>query len=581
MALAFFTTIILGLIAVLLSCEVDKLKKLSTIEKKTHEDKIYKLSLLKELQEKIAYIKDVEKVTDILLSTLRNFFDYSVISAIVIKNDVLLFKAHLEEEVGNDYIKNIEKSMLSSLSDFTQSLPGKMEKRFYGIALNDQIKITYSSSMHLPLIVKNKTVALIHLSSAKENLYKDSDMENFQELVKTITSSLNQLNQTLDTERDMSISLIKSIGDGVFMADKKNNLLLINDSAKKILGLSEDYASFLEIVNIFSPSFHLGRTINEVLSNNKPFMAREVMVNNEKILNILIVPIAKDKVSVVLHDVTDYKNKEILKEDLVNIMVHELRAPITTIKDSAELIISTKDTLQEDKKVKFLEIIHQQAKKLLGRIGSILDSAKLDAGKLALQKSKENIVNLVKTEMQTFLPQAERKNISLDLKVLNHPLPLIFLDPTRIAQVIDNLLSNSIKFTNAGGKIKVEIDYKVIPPTLDGLSPMGDFLSLDKYIVVSVSDTGVGIAQAEQRLLFSKYTQASNTPEHSNDLGTGLGLYLVKGIIQSHGGRVWVKSAPGQGTTISFTLPINDDAQNYYDEPKPSSRLHLSPQTLN
>lgn len=148
------------------------------------------------------------------------------------------------------------------------------------------------------------------------------------------------------------------------------------------------------------------------------------------------------------------------------------------------------------------------------------------------------------------MPQAERKNISLNFDILNPSLPLIYFDAIRISQTIDNLLSNSLKFTPENGRIKVEIDYKPIPP--------GEFLSLDKYVIVSVSDTGVGITQEQQKLLFSKYTQAKNTPQKLSQLGTGLGLYLVKGIVEAHKGRVWVKSTPGVGTAVSFTLPADN-----------------------
>lgn len=230
------------------------------------------------------------------------------------------------------------------------------------------------------------------------------------------------------------------------------------------------------------------------------------------------------------------------QEDMTNIMIHELRAPLTAIKDAAQIIISTKN-LEEDKKLNFLELIHQQAKKVLDQIGSILDTAKLDAGKLTLSKTTEDIVKLIKEEMHVFTPQAERKNISLDLNIVSKPIPLISFDSMRITQAIDNLLSNSLKFTPENGKIKVEIDYKAIPP------------APDKYIVVSVSDNGIGITKEQQKLLFSKYTQAKNVDLKLAKLGTGLGLYLVKGIVQSHDGRVWVESTPGQGTTVSFTLP--------------------------
>jgi len=356
--------------------------------------------------------------------------------------------------------------------------------------------------------------------------------------------------------------------------------LIINDSAKKILGVNLN-ADFFDVLNVFGQNFNLGNKINEVLISKKPQFAKEIQVNNN-ILNIFINPMPNDRISVILHDMTDYKKKELLKEDLIHIMVHELRAPVTTIKDSAELIVTSKDTLEEDKKLKFLEIIHQQAKKVLGQIGSILDTAKLDAGKLVLQKTKGDIAKLIKDEIQTFTPQAERKNISLSFNVATKSLPEISFDEIRISQVIDNLLSNSLKFTPEGGKIKVEIDYKTIPPVLDGISPMGEFLSLDKYIVVSVSDNGVGLSPEQQKLLFSKYTQAKNTSEEITTMGTGLGLYLVKGIIESHEGRIWVKSVPGQGTTFSFSLPATDAVKPSYDAPRPTATpLSKLSQTVN
>jgi len=491
---------------------------------------------------------------------------------------LVVFKIYVEDQIGSEYVKKVEESMLSSFEKLIGKLPGKIDAKTYGIPLNETVKSTYSSSFHIPLIANNKVLALIHLSSTSENAY--SNMEDLHELIDAASSALTHFSQAVGQETEKFSSLISSINDGIFMADNKNNLLIINDSAKKILGAAQN-VNFLDVLNVFSQNFNLGGKMREVMLTKKPYFEKEIQVNN-KVLNIFVNPVGQDKVSVVLHDMTDYKKKELLKEDLINIMVHELRSPITTIKDSAELIITTKDALPENKKLKFLEIIHTQAKKVLGQIGSILDTAKLDAGKLVLQKTPGDIAKLIQDEIQTFMPQAERKNISLNFDVLPKSLPKISFDEIRISQVIDNLLSNSLKFTPENGAINIEVDYKAIPPKVDGSSPMGEFLSLDKYIVVSVSDTGVGIAKEQQKFLFSKYTQAKNTPEELATMGTGLGLYLVKGIIESHGGRIWVKSAVGQGTTFSFTLPATDNAKTSYEAPKtPTTPLSKLSQTVN
>lgn len=569
MEIALPITVVLGLVSfltILLSLEIDRLKKRSQLEIKSQEERIYRLSVLSEIQRKIAYTTDVEKVTDIIISALRNFFDYSIVTSAVIKNDNLILKTYIEEQVDSKYIENIEKSILSSLSQLIGRIPEKIDRRFYGVNLNDTIKSAYSSSFHIPLIVKNSVLGLIHISSTKQNLYKDRDMETLYQLIEIASSSLMHLNETLDAENGRSSLLIKSIGDGIMVTDNKNNLLVINDAAKRILSINKGFVNFSDIASVFSQNLDLGSKINEVIVGNKPVSFRAIELN-DKIIDLFINPVSNERVSIVMHDMTEYQKEQNLKQELMHIMVHELRSPITTIKDSAELIISTPN-FEESEKLKFLETINEQAKKILGRIGSILDIGKFDAGKLTLQKTKGDIVSLIKTEIESFMPQAEKKNISLTFDALSHPLPLIYFDSPRIAQVIDNLLSNSLKFTQENGKIKIGVDYKVIPPTLEGSSPMGDFSSLDKYIVAAVSDTGVGIAQEQQRLLFSKYSQGEDAPPEIAKLGTGLGLYMVKGIVESHGGHVWVKSVVGQGTTISFSLPARNDTQRDFYAPK-------------
>jgi signal transduction histidine kinase len=571
MVLALLPIIFFGLLSVLLSMQNDFLAKDSLEKKRAEEDRIYKLSVIKDVQEEIAYATDPEKIVDIIMASLRNIAIYSVASCSISKNAQVIYKIYTEEIVGPEYISKVEDSMKESFEKLVGKLPLDICRKMYGEPIDDGIKTVYSSSCHLPLIANNKVLALIHLYSTKQNAY--SNTLDLRELIDAASAALTHFSQAVELETKGLSSLIHSIPDGIFMVDKRNNLLIANDSAKNILRLSSGI-DFARIANAFGQEFGLADKINKVILSKKPYFGKEIKAD-DKALDISINPAGNDKASIVLHDATECKRKELEKDDSIHLMIHELRSPVTTIKDSAELIITSQKEFSDEKKLKFLEIIHQQAKKVLGQIGAILDTAKLDAGKLILQKTEGDIAKLIKCETQSFLPQAERKNISLNFESLTKSIPKISFDEIRISQVIDNLLSNSLKFTPENGKITVRAEYKAVSPTLDGASPAKEILSLDKYIVISVSDTGIGLTPEQQKSLFSKYKQAENSTEKLATMGTGLGLYLIKGIVEAHEGQIWVKSAPNLGSTFSFSLPTTVDAKTAYVAPKPAT----TPQT--
>jgi signal transduction histidine kinase len=216
-------------------------------------------------------------------------------------------------------------------------------------------------------------------------------------------------------------------------------------------------------------------------------------------------------------------------------MSHELRTPLNAILGYTELMADGAYGELSDTMLGVLKKLEAQGKHLLGLISDVLDLSKIEAGQLVLELSDYSIQDIAQTIRSTLEPLAADKKLGFKVEVAPR-LPSGRGDGRRLTQVLINLVGNAIKFTDTGEvAIKAEAHN-------------GSFH-------VSVRDTGPGISSADQARLFQEFQQADNTITKKKG-GTGLGLAISKRIIEMHGGRIWVESQPGQGSTFTFTLPV-------------------------
>ncbi len=256
----------------------------------------------------------------------------------------------------------------------------------------------------------------------------------------------------------------------------------------------------------------------------------------------------KEKFSIL--DSRDAKYNSV-EEEFVHMMVHELRSPLTSMKDASELLITRASSLTEGEKEQFLKIINRQSKSLLEQIASILDAAQFESGTFVLDRKNENIRDLINERIKMFEPQVTRKKITISSHI-EGPIPPVYLDCIRIDQVLNNLISNSIKFTPSGGKVWIEAK------------------AVDRNVEISISDTGIGIEKELQDKIFSKFYQVKAPDIQDERIGSGLGLYIAKKIIDAHKGSIVVQSEAGKGTSMKFTLPILDQAEKKESDPLPA-----------
>jgi signal transduction histidine kinase len=221
-------------------------------------------------------------------------------------------------------------------------------------------------------------------------------------------------------------------------------------------------------------------------------------------------------------------------------MSHELRTPLNAILGYTELMADGAYGEPSEKMVGILKRLEANGKHLLGLINDVLDLSKIEAGQLELELSDYSVQDIAQTVRSTLEPLATDKKLAFKLE-LAPDLPPGHGDGRRLTQVLINLVGNAIKFTDAGEvAIKAEANN-------------GSFF-------VSVRDTGPGISAADQTKLFQEFQQADNAITRKKG-GTGLGLAISKRIIEMHGGKIWVESQPGQGSTFAFTLPITVEQQ--------------------
>ncbi len=228
------------------------------------------------------------------------------------------------------------------------------------------------------------------------------------------------------------------------------------------------------------------------------------------------------------------------KSEFLANMSHELRTPLNAILGYTELIL---DNIYGDVSEKIREVLERleiNGRHLLNLINDVLDLAKIEAGRLSLSLSEYSMAEVVQTVFTSIEALAAEKKLELKIIVPND-LTTGKGDEQRLAQVLLNLLGNAIKFTEQG-EVSVEMT-----------------VSNEKYLV-SVSDTGPGLSEAEQKKIFEEFQQADSSSTREKG-GTGLGLSIAKRIIEMHGGRIWVESTLGKGSTFRFTLPVRVERQ--------------------
>ena len=251
----------------------------------------------------------------------------------------------------------------------------------------------------------------------------------------------------------------------------------------------------------------------------------------------------------VFHDVTKEREVDRMKNEFVAMVSHELRTPLTSIKGYVDLLQSGEVGDLTNEQREFLEIVKTSTDRLVELINELLDISRIEAGRVELKRRALDLPRLIRQVTDTMRPQlnAKQQAVTLDLAPA---LPAVWGDPDRVIQILTNFVSNAHKYTPAGGSIT--------------LRARGG----GAHVRVDIRDTGIGLSKEDQAHLFSKFFRAQNRATQEV-AGTGLGLAITRSLIELHGGKVWVESEPGKGSTFSFTLPTAQIAIEPEAPPQP------------
>ncbi len=403
------------------------------------------------------------------------------------------------------------------------------------------ISIKFARNITRPIEEMTRRAKVIAQGNFNQKIYTKDDDEIGQlgEAFNYMAQTLKDKVQEIIKGKTQLESLLSSIVSGIILLDKEGKILLTNPAAEAIISFSSDEVIGKSHLSLLR-NYELSTNIERVYKTGKPERLEMVLnLPHEIILEVYLGPVIASQGEVfslvlVFHDITEVRRLEKVRSEFIANVSHELRTPVTSVKGFAETLLE-EDTLKDPRAVKkFLTIINQEAERLNRLIGDLLELSKIE-GQGPLKFAPVNLKTVAEETIKKLEPQTKKKNLTLELE---YPSTLLYIlgDEDKIHQIFVNLLDNSIKYTPENGKVKVV------------------FKEANKDIQVMVKDTGIGIPTEEIPRIFERFYRVDKTRSRKYG-GTGLGLTIVKHIIEAHHGRIWVESEPSRGTTFYFTLP--------------------------
>ncbi|MXZ01429.1 HAMP domain-containing protein, partial [Candidatus Poribacteria bacterium] len=401
--------------------------------------------------------------------------------------------------------------------------------------------------------------------------------EEFNVMRRNLKTAVDQLTQE---ERKLT-TIVDNLGEGLVVVEPTGYVLYVNPVAERLLNLGD--TSGFNYITLDTEAGEIrwtnasGETGAEEITDTRTAdlkilsasqreatrhrtMIAEISVEGElpenskhRILRIIASHFPDESGNVagtvyVFDDITDEHEIEQMKSEFVSLVSHELRTPLTSIKGFISLILDGKTGVINEKQHESLSRALRQSERLAELINDLLDISRIEAGRIEMKQEQIQIDAIAERRIEELRPQADEKVISLLLETTS-VLPAMVGDADRIGQVFINLIGNAIKYTPDNGNVTVRISMD----SRNGNSESNGFH-------VEVIDTGPGIPVEEREKVFDKFTQLGSVQTRQQG-GSGLGLSIASGIVEAHGGKLWVDTGDnGQGSNFQFFIPIEGKA---------------------
>lgn len=396
---------------------------------------------------------------------------------------------------------------------------------------NDDLIINIKNGIERSYLLSELRKKISELEIAKKELEKYS--HNLEQIVEERTADLRQSNAKLS-------GIVNYCADGIVILNEDGIIEQANPSAESLIGLVSSKLLNSSIDDyLFSKKTFISKELHRLEESElllRDFYVKNSLTNIEVPVEISFARINPDdeykRFVGVIRDVTEQKKSDKLRDDFIATLTHDLRTPLLAAIQTLTFFLDGALGELDEKQKLLLATMQKSNQDLLGLVNALLEVYKYDAEKLVLTKTNFNIYSLVEQVYRELLSLAKSKNIEFIIDCENKDLE-ISADRSEIRRVICNLCGNAINYTGENGKVVVTIKNE------------------DKDLIFSVSDNGSGIPAEDIPNMFQRFSQGTSKKRST---GTGLGLYLSRQIIESHGGKIWLESKLNKGSEFSFIL---------------------------
>ncbi len=410
--------------------------------------------------------------------------------------------------------------------------------------------LALSQVVALPLVIEEELIGAIYIFRSSGGAFSANDRALLAAFADQAAIAVRNagLYQQVSEERRVLSAIIENSAEGILILDAAGRIRVFNRALARMTGWRAEEALGRPVAEVLALRNRQGQPVPlpDLSPRQTPVAEARVYVEGDVVrrsgppltVGVTATPLYDEEgnlVQTILNvvDITRFRQAEELKSTFISVVSHELKTPVALIKGYAETLRREdadwdRATVQES-----LAVIAEEADHLTHLIDNLLEASRIQAGGLKLEPTDVHLPRLAEKVVDGFRTQTDLHTFELDFPP---DFPPVWGDPERLREVLTNLVSNAVKYSPNGG-----------PVWIGGRVDQAG-------VTVYVADQGIGIPPEEQDRIFDRFHRVE-TGLHRRTEGTGLGLYLVKAIVEAHGGRVWVESAPGRGSIFMFTLP--------------------------